>query len=35
MCESKAKERSIQEYWVSGPRPQNIVNKSTESLEAA
>jgi UV DNA damage endonuclease len=27
MCESKAKELSILEYWKSGPRPQNIVNK--------
>jgi UV DNA damage endonuclease len=26
MCESKAKELSILEYWASGPRPQNIVN---------
>lgn len=26
MCESKAKELSIQEYWKIGPRPQQIVN---------
>jgi UV DNA damage endonuclease len=31
MCESKAKELSILEYWRSGPRSQNIVNKSAES----
>lgn len=27
MCESKAKELSILEYWKSGPRPQTLVNK--------
>jgi len=26
MCESKAKELSVQEYWATGPRPQNLVN---------
>lgn len=26
MCESKAKELSVQEYWERGPRPQHIVN---------
>lgn len=30
MCESKAKELSIQEYWKSGPRPQIIVKKTEE-----
>lgn len=30
MCESKAKELSILEYWNSGPREQAIVNKSME-----
>jgi len=27
MCESKAKELSIQEYWKTGPRQQTIVSK--------
>lgn len=27
MCESKAKELSVLEYWKQGPRPQTIVNK--------
>jgi UV DNA damage endonuclease len=27
MCESKAKELSVLEYWKTGPRPQTIVNK--------
>jgi hypothetical protein len=27
MCESKAKELSIQEYWEKGPREQLIVSK--------
>ena len=35
MCESKAKELSIQEYWKSGPRPQIIVKKNEEQLELA
>jgi len=26
MCESKAKELSVLEYWATGPRPQNLVN---------
>lgn len=28
MCESKAKEKSIQEYWLSGPRAQKLVNNN-------
>jgi UV DNA damage endonuclease len=30
MCESKAKELSVQEYWKSGPRSQVIVKKTEE-----
>jgi len=33
MCESKAKELSVQEYWKSGPRPQIVVKKIEEQLE--
>jgi UV DNA damage endonuclease len=32
MCESKAKELSILEYWQSGARPQTVVNKSEEPI---
>ena len=35
MCESKAKELSVQEYWKTGPRPQIIVKKIEEQLELA
>jgi UV DNA damage endonuclease len=35
MCESKAKELSVQEYWKTGPRPQTIVKKVEEQLEPA
>jgi UV DNA damage endonuclease len=34
MCESKAKELSILEYWKTGPRPQTIVNKSVEQMNS-
>lgn len=30
MCESKAKELSVLEYWATGPRPQNLVNNLSE-----
>ena len=30
MCESKAKELSVLEYWATGPRPQNLVNNSVD-----
>jgi hypothetical protein len=32
MCESKAKEKSILEYWESGPRPQMLLTKE-ESMK--
>jgi len=35
MCESKAKEQSILEYRITGPRPQTIVYSSAEPLHAS
>jgi len=34
MCESKAKELSILEYWKSGPRPQTFVNKPENQINS-
>jgi UV DNA damage endonuclease len=34
MCESKAKELSILEYWERGPRPQMVVNKEENHINS-
>ena len=34
MCESKAKELSVLEYWKRGPRPQINVNNTAETLNS-
>jgi hypothetical protein len=34
MCESKAKELSVLEYWKSGARPQILVNTEKTSLNS-
>jgi UV DNA damage endonuclease len=34
MCESKAKELSILEYWKNGPRPQTVVNKEENHINS-